>query len=324
MNTTSSLFKELSHNTISMLVYECFHQELQEARLLAGGLFNTTYLVAYGNPCKKAVLRVGPVNCHLLLPFEENLMQGEAYVYSLCEKSQIPCSKVLVCDTTKKLIDRNFMFVEYIESIPLSDETVPEIKKGKLYQQTGERTAQLHSITNDAFGRVSEIVKGIQYNSWFEFLYAQIESIQIKSIEHNAFDINLLEQVKALFLKHKNLLDTVTVPHLLHADLWSGNVLVKKVDGEYELAAIIDADRAIFGDIDYEFATPWIVNDDFIKGYQKESRWEQSNDEKSMIKKQLYRLFCHLTDAYVWKIEYNNEQNYQENCEQIKEICNKL
>ena len=34
---------------------------------------NTTYLVEYGPSHQKAVLRLGPVNRHLIMGFEENL-----------------------------------------------------------------------------------------------------------------------------------------------------------------------------------------------------------------------------------------------------------
>lgn len=40
-------------------------------------------------------MRVSPVNRHLLVGYEENLMNAETYVYSICQQIGIPCSKVL-------------------------------------------------------------------------------------------------------------------------------------------------------------------------------------------------------------------------------------
>ncbi len=88
---------------------------------------------------------------------------------------------------------------------------------------------------------------------------------------------------------------------------------------------MIDADRAIFGDVEYDFATPWLVNADFIKGYQKIPKSHLiANDENSKIKKDLYLILCHLTDAYVWKVQYHQEANYKDNLDRIMHLCNKL
>lgn len=77
MILTSSLYRECSQEELAVLVAEALGTEMRSARLLTGGMFNTTYLVeteGYG----KVVLRLGPVNRHLLMPFEHRLMEAEA------------------------------------------------------------------------------------------------------------------------------------------------------------------------------------------------------------------------------------------------------
>ena len=74
MNTKSNLFREVSAEAIRDIFVHALQEDIiWEAALLDGGLFNTPYLVEYGPSHQKAVLRLGPVNRHLIMGFEENL-----------------------------------------------------------------------------------------------------------------------------------------------------------------------------------------------------------------------------------------------------------
>ncbi|EGT3607304.1 TPA: fructosamine kinase family protein [Clostridium perfringens] len=97
-----------------------------------------------------------------------------------------------------------------------------------------------------------------------------------------------------------NLLDEVKTPHLVHCDLWTGNILIESYDSIPKIAAIID--RALFGDTDFEFANPWITNEDFLNGYVITS----DDSPNKITRKSIYRLMYHLIDAYTLKVEYNN------------------
>ena len=64
-------------------------------------------------------------------------MQAEVYVYTVCQSIEIPCSHVLCCDTSKSIIDRDFMIVEFIPSIVMLKARLTEEKRGELYVQMG-------------------------------------------------------------------------------------------------------------------------------------------------------------------------------------------
>ena len=118
---TSNLYKELSYCELKPIIKKHFNQDEFEFSLLKGGMFNTTYLIFLISTGVKYVLRLGPINRQLLLPYELNLMNGEKYFYELCAKEHIPFSKIIVCETDKLLIDRDYMIVEYIDSSSLSE-----------------------------------------------------------------------------------------------------------------------------------------------------------------------------------------------------------
>lgn len=60
------------------------------------------------------------------------------------------------------------------------------------------------------------------------------------------------EDIAAIFIKNKDLFDQVTRPVLVHNDLWEANVLVHQENGELNIAAIIDGDRSMFADREFE------------------------------------------------------------------------
>ena len=83
----SHIYKELTRTEQEKVVAASLSTRIVHSRLLTGGLFNTTYLVETVD-CGTVVLRVGPINTHLLLPFERNLMEAECH--TPCAYGSIP------------------------------------------------------------------------------------------------------------------------------------------------------------------------------------------------------------------------------------------
>lgn len=146
---------------------------------LSGGLFNNTVRMEFASG-PAVILRAGPVNREPLLPFEQHLMASEAYVDQLCETAGIPCSHLLAVDTTKALMDRDFMLVDCIDAVPLSDPLVPESEKPALYRETGRLTAELHRIHSTAFGRAWAVQSGQGAASWSQALNQELDGLSGK------------------------------------------------------------------------------------------------------------------------------------------------
>lgn len=325
MNTQSSLYKELTNDELKQIIESNFNTtQISEIELLDGGMFNTTYKICFGEPTKKVVLRLGPINRHLLLDFEQSLMEAENYVYKCCESYNIPCSTVLVCDTTREIVDRDYMIISYIEGVALSNLKLPKEIKANLYCEIGKYMSKFHSITNKSFGRVSYIVEGKIFDTWYDYLYFEISDITSKIEKYDAFTKTELQQIKEVYQKNKQLLNEITLPILVHTDLWEGNILVSKTDDKYEVKAIIDADRAIFADVDFELASPWMINDDFLKGYNPNFDFEDFNSQKRVIRRKIYLILYNMIDIYVGYAEYNNTDNAESLKKTVLSIVNDL
>ncbi len=239
------------------------------------------------------------------------MMDAECHVYNLCREKGIPCSEVVYCDTSKKIIDRDFMIVKYINSDSLCGAKITEEEKREIYREVGRYTKTLHSIKSNHFGRVSEILQGVKFDSWTEYLLFEVRSILNKGRAVQLWDEMYQKRIEQIFIDSHVTLDEVKCASLIHTDLWEGNVLVKSGN----CVAIIDPDRAIYGDVEMEFASPWMINDDFLFGYG------EINYSPDWRKKQkIYRIFFCLIDAYVWEFEYGQPQRTKELLDEIDSI----
>ncbi|MHC1747074.1 MAG: phosphotransferase family protein [Cellulosilyticaceae bacterium] len=298
----SKIYRELSLEELNKIINSHFNTIDFTYTILNGGMFNTTYLINLSNT-KKYVLRVGPINRHLLLPFEHNLMIAEDYFYKLCKSKNLPTPEIVCFETNKLLIDRDYMITRYIESICLSSEHIVPDNKVELYKEVGTITKSINGIEGGKFGRLGDIALGGGYSQWSDFITKEFE-ITLQFLQNfNVYTAVETKDIYEIILTYKNVLNEITTPYLIHTDLWDGNVLVSC--SQDAIVAIIDGDRALFGDANFELASGWIVNDYFFEGYGKHEYY----DRNTLIRNTIYKLLYKIIDAYVLTIEYNNKKD---------------
>ena len=309
LNNGSWLFREETQETIETLFQRTLGEApVWEAQLLDGGLFNTTYLVTYGAARERAVLRLGPVERWRIMGFEENLMEAEVYLYDICREIGIPCPTVLAWGRDDAATGRDFMITRYIPSVALVNAALPPARQQEICVQLGRYLRQLHGVKGDSFGFVSRVLAGQRFDTWSATFLFEIEDIVGRLERFGGLDAATAEAVRGCFHNGRTLLDQVKTPSLLHLDLWAGNVLL---DGDsMEILAVIDSDRAVFGDPDFEFAAPWMEDPALCRGYGY--RGIARDDPARQARWRLYRAFFLALDAYVGLGEYNNPGLFQE------------
>lgn len=320
MNFQSSIFKEATSDEISRIFLHSLQENhVVKATLLDGGMFNTTYHVVYGDPCKEAILRLGPVHRERIMGFEQNLMRAEEYVCDVCRQIGIPSSHILACDTSKTVIDRDYMIVEYIPSVAMVKVNLSAAQRNELCFTLGRYLAKLHQVTGSFFGFVSRILEGYQFASWGEALLFEITDMTDRLQKFDGISAAEADKIKEQFIKHRSLFDEIETPHLMHTDLWAGNVLLDKQDPSV-IRAVIDGDRAVFGDPDFEFSSPWMEDKEMQRGYGFHPPAPTEEHRRKRI--QLYRMFYLVLEAYVGIGEYNNLDLYHERMAEIRRMIN--
>lgn len=306
MNTNSRLYQELTPLQLEEICRHYLGQPLKESRLLSGGLFNTTYLLTTEE--SRVVLRLGPVNRQLLMPYEENLMEAEALVVELFRKNAIPTSRILAVDTSRALLDRDLMLVEYIPSAAMSAVELDGEGEARLCREVGALCRRIHSIPapehlTSPYGRVASVLAGQGRETWREAVLAELARWRRCAERAALFPKEILDRVDGCFQRFSPLLDIPGLtPRLVHGDLWYGNILV---DAEQKLAAVIDGDRAFFGDPEFELATGWMTGASFCQGYGR----DPDPSEPGQLRRKIYKLLLDLEDCYVLMTEYNDSEN---------------
>lgn len=318
MNDKSALFRAEPEEKLQQAALRYLGGEMTCAQLLSGGLFNTTYRLETAS--RKAILRLGPVNRHLLLPYERHLMAAEGDILRLLKKHSIPTSEILALDLSRSLFDRDVMAVSCLDARSLSMLEPDRDTERRLCREAGALTAKIHAITSaelenppeKPFGRYSNVISGNGCATWKEAILLELAQWRASAEKAGLFDGEELRKIETVFSTYSYLLDEVTQPRLVHADLWYGNILV---DAQWNLTAIIDADRAFFGDVEYEFATGWMISDSFLEGCA------EPLDEApgSVMRRRLYKLLLNLEDCYILFCEYSDPKAAEELKQRILE-----
>lgn len=307
--TTSRIFKELNSAEIAKVISNLYGSDsiITDCSLLKGGLFNTTYRVKTNSDNNGIVLRVAPINQHLLFDFEKSMMAAEPLFYEMLQDKNIPTSAVIHHDNSFNVIDREYIVFKYISSVPMNDISVPMHVKSRLYQQLGEIVSLIHNIKNEKFGWKRPANELELYDNWGTFLNRFANEIADRASNYGVFDEGEINRFTDIF-NDTTVFNQITQARMVHADLWEGNVLVGENDGKWDVAAIIDVDKAIFGDKDMEFASPVLLNDDFLSGYGG-CRVDESS--ASIFRRDAYKLLGSFMYAYIWLVQFENVERYE-------------
>lgn len=316
---TSLIYQPLSTEQLSQIVTRHLGDHgTYQSRMATGGLFNTTYRLTFADQ-RQFMLRVGPVRWHLLLPFEHHLMTGEAVADAHLRSVGIPCPQITLCDLSRTVIDRDYMLWPALPGKMLSTMSLNTQQKHQLFCQLGSDLSKMHAITMPYFGRVGSIAcDGPRFASWGAFLISEFDITVELLRAHDLFTVPEANQLKQLFDQARPLFDEIRRPALIHADLWDANILVAS-DGS-QITGIIDADRAMYGDPEFDFSGGWALDPAFFKGYGK-----PLTDTLAAKRRRLfYQLFYRTLDAYVWQVEYNEPTRYEATKQVVLRLAQQL
>lgn len=303
MNRESELFREESMECIRKIAEQARKGQLEHAELIDGGLFNTTYRLDFCGG-ERAILRLGPVNPHLLMPFEKRMIAAEASVYELVSAHGIPTQNVLCHDESHRLIDRDYNIVEYIDAVAMSAIPDEDEDKKRLRREVGTMARKLHAVQGPGFGRAVNVFTGKSYGRWSDALRGEIEDWKTVGMPAGFLQADEIHRIERVMEAAAPILDEIRTPFLAHADLWEGNILVSPTKPT-QVLAIIDMDRVFFGDPMFDMAQNYMPSEEFMEGYGA----KPSDCAGDKVRKTIYRMISNLCDGYVWKIQYHRPES---------------
>jgi aminoglycoside phosphotransferase (APT) family kinase protein len=164
----------------------------------------------------------------------------------------------------------------------------------------------MHDIQGDQFGWKRPRNASELFDHWGVFLKRFASEIAERSANYRVFNDAELSRFTRVF-EDTRTFDPISQACMVHTDLWEGNILVNENQGKWQVAAIIDVDRAVFGDAELEFNSAWALNEDLLRGYGR----KLEDTTEATFRRQAYDLLWDFMYAYVWLVQYENRARYE-------------
>jgi fructosamine-3-kinase len=274
--------------------------KVESVRELTEGMFNASYaLELEGHP--PAVLKVAPPPSVPLLTYEQAIMRTEVELYDRVRReTSCPVPRVLARDFSRSIIPSDCFFMEMLQGSSLykAKRQFSKDELSRLRLELGELVGKLRAIRGDFFGYLQPETR-TRAATWRESFLLMVTRL-VEDAER--FSVRLprpSRDLLALFEARAGALDAVTQPGLVHFDLWEGNVFVRRVEGVPRIEAIIDGERAFWGDPDAELVSVALFGDiekeaDVLRGYEAATGMTLPLTDNFRERQELYRTYLYL------------------------------
>jgi aminoglycoside phosphotransferase (APT) family kinase protein len=237
-------------------------------RGLAGGTFNAVHLVGLADGTR-LVVKIPPGPDTPVLRYEQGILETEGLYYQLagqCRDVTVPA--VIAVDAVGAA--GGYLVMTQCPGSPWPD--LAPLPGGAERDELRAEVGRLHTITGTGFGYPSLAVGPLR-ESWRA---AFLDMVNAVLADAGRFAVTLPRPAAGIrdwFTARAAVLDEVTTPVLVHFDLWDGNILVEPGPAGHRIGALIDAERAFWGDPLAEFVSLALFADieqdtAFLHGYR--------------------------------------------------------
>ena len=319
---------KLTSEQITAMCQRGFGSEvkIESVQELGGGTFNETYLVELAGKTK-VILRVAPPPLADIYWDDVALMRREHHILPFFASIATLMPKIIMTDFTHQVVERDYVFQTYIEGerwSDIEDELTPD-ENTELWRQCGKIVKQMHKTAGEQFGHPQP---GRQFSRWSEMISDRLariaESMLAYQLEATAFTA-----ISDAANTNISLLDEIDTPHLLHGDLWTFNLIVRRDNDNPIITGVLDAERAWWGDP----MADWIMF--LLTVRQNKPEWQQrlcafydgyrtpKSSGAAQFRQKIYKAM-HIGDASVWCSRNGDEEGIVRAYRELSEIAQRL
>jgi aminoglycoside phosphotransferase (APT) family kinase protein len=219
------------------------HVEVAETVEFTDGFFSAAYGLHLRDG-RDLVLKVAPARDLKLLRYEFDLMRTEIHFYKRAGAAGVPLPGLRFADPDAGVLLIDRLRGRTLESVRRE---IPLADRLELRRAIGRCAAAITAINGPLFGYPRRDGR-TRSTSWRESFLAIVDDILADAVDLGAELPAPADEIAATVRRHAPLLDEVTTPSLLHYDLWDGNIFVVEEGGRWRIEAIIDGERAFYGD----------------------------------------------------------------------------
>jgi aminoglycoside phosphotransferase (APT) family kinase protein len=270
---------------------------VQSATELTDGWFNAVYDVLLGDG-REVVLKIAPPPETRTLAYEHDMMRGELEFFRRAAEAGAAVPALHHADTSRTLIESDWLFMAKLHGTTIAElvKELSEEELGEVRRELGREVARLHSATSTTFGYPDPGSRSRQA-TWRGSFLAMVDDVLRDGVE---LGVELpWPRIAEVFDAHADALDAVTVPRLVHYDLWDNNAFVVDRDGRRAIEGIIDGERAFYGDPLAEFVALDLGLElehypTLLAGYEEVAEWPLAADPGARRRLGLYKIYLGL------------------------------
>jgi aminoglycoside phosphotransferase (APT) family kinase protein len=261
---------------------------LAHLRPLTGGTYNTVEELRLSDG-SRYVLKIPPAAATPGLRHERRLLVSEAEFYRRAARAGVPAPRLVA-------LGDDFLLMTACPGDSW-DDSLTAAEQSALRTELGRRTARLHGVTGPGFGYPSGAL-GPLAPGWRTAFTTMFDAVLDDARRYGARLPRPVDAVARTARSAYGALDEVTVPCLVHFDLWRGNILVDRADKDARIGGLIDGERMFWGDPLAEFVSLALLGDikedeAFLSGY-RESGGRAEFDSPARLRLALYRAYLYL------------------------------
>lgn len=285
--------RRLSPADLDSLLLRALGTGISEAFELTDGFANAVWRLTLDDG-RDVVLKLSPPPELEQLSYERDLLRMEAAAIELAAAAGVPVAGLVRAGFDDPMLGGDYLVLDALDGVPWNRAQPGD--PGDLRRQLGRHLARLHTVTGEVYGYPHA---GITGATWREAYLAMVGALLGDTERYPTPLPAPAEEIAAIVRRASGVLDEVTVPCLVHFDVWQGNVFLdlNGVTGAASIQAIIDHERAFWGDPLADLITPTLFGevaetDPLLAGYREVRPLELTSS--ALTRLDLYRTYLYL------------------------------
>lgn len=211
---------------------------------LAEGTYNSAYRLRMADG-GDLVLKVAPDPAAPAMGYEHGMMRTEELFYRTAH-GRVPVPEVVYASYERTVVDSDLLLMTWCPGRTLYSRRAEHgsDRWNRLRSELGGLVASMHRTTGPGFGYPQTGLAA----DWRTAFLGMVDSVLADA---RRFDAHLpvpTGRIAELLHGRADLLDGVDSPALVHFDLWPGNILVEDTGRGPRISALVDGERAFWGD----------------------------------------------------------------------------
>ncbi len=244
---------------------------------------------------------------------------------SVQDRYSIPVPEVKHIENNTAEIGYKFIILSYIDGVPVESiwDKLSKEERNQFLVEFAKISKSIHMTKFDMFGDIEEYSSPRRFYSLNSLLKANTRRYARMLGTSKLLPIKLVSQAQNFIERNLDKTNFTSEPFLVHSDLNSSNIIVKKEDS-WNIKAILDFEWSYAADplFDlFDIQAEWLLEAELLDIFLTNYSEKKINLDCYLLEKKIYHIISLLATATVgWVFFHPNEENITRVTTRISEL----